>query len=182
MSEQHPLHDILNAKSIAFLGASNNPTTMGTVQMLNLISGGFEGRVYPVHPKEKEVLGLKAYEHVADLPETPELYVHRIGRTARAGAEGVAVSFCAGDERGLLKQIEHLTKCTISVEPTIDGFEPTDPIRRDLSRGRQNGGGGRNGYRPEPSDNLGQEANEQENRASQQGEGGSRQSKAPQHR
>ena len=82
-----------------------------------------------------------------DLPETPETYVHRIGRTARAGAEGVAVSFCAGDERGLLRQIEHLTKLTIAVEATINGFEPTDPISHSSSRGRQNGGGGRNGNR-----------------------------------
>ncbi|WP_246117865.1 DEAD/DEAH box helicase [Adhaeretor mobilis] len=89
-----------------------------------------------------------------DLPETPETYVHRIGRTARAGAEGVAVSFCAGDERGLLKQIERLTKRSIAVEPTIEGFEPTDPITQPAKRGQRgrSGGGGRgkpggNGYR-----------------------------------
>ncbi len=82
-----------------------------------------------------------------DLPETPETYVHRIGRTARAGAEGVAVSFCAGDERGLLKQIEHLIKRAITVEPTIDGFEPTDPIShgKQTSRGRRNSGSRSNG-------------------------------------
>lgn len=65
-----------------------------------------------------------------DLPETPETYVHRIGRTARAGAEGVAVSFCAGDERGLLKQIERLTKRSIDVEPTWEGFEPVEVASR----------------------------------------------------
>lgn len=80
-----------------------------------------------------------------DLPEVPETYIHRIGRTARAGAEGVAVSFCAGDERGLLKQIERLTKRPIAVEATIDGFEPTDPISHSPSRGRPNGGGRRGG-------------------------------------
>ena len=88
-----------------------------------------------------------------DLPETPETYVHRIGRTARAGAEGVAVSFCAGEERGLLKQIERLTKLVIAVEPTIDGFEPTDPIShgRQTSRGRVGNRGGaknRSGGKP----------------------------------
>ena len=82
-----------------------------------------------------------------DLPETPETYVHRIGRTARAGAEGVAVSFCAGDERGLLKQIERLTKHPIAVEETLDGFEPTDPIRH--SPARKQGGGGSRGRRPQ---------------------------------
>jgi ATP-dependent RNA helicase RhlE len=80
-----------------------------------------------------------------DLPETPETYVHRIGRTARAGAEGVAVSFCAGGERGLLKQIERLTKSTIAVEPTIDGFEPTDPISHGTGRGQRGGSNNRSG-------------------------------------
>ena len=88
-------------------------------------------------------LDIEDVSHIVnfDLPETPETYVHRIGRTARAGAEGVAVSFCAGDERGLLRQIECLTNLRIAVEPTIDGFEPTDPI----SHGRQKGGGNRGG-------------------------------------
>jgi ATP-dependent RNA helicase RhlE len=40
----------------------------------------------------------------------PEAYVHRIGRTARAGADGSAVAFCADDERGLLKDIEKVTR------------------------------------------------------------------------
>ncbi len=84
-----------------------------------------------------------------DLPETPETYVHRIGRTARAGAEGVAVSFCAGGERRLLKQIEQLTRVSIPVEPALEGFETTDPIPREDSgrrdsrgRGPRGGGGG----------------------------------------
>ena len=45
-----------------------------------------------------------------DLPNIPESYVHRIGRTARAGASGAAISFCAGDERPYLKDIEALIK------------------------------------------------------------------------
>ncbi len=50
-----------------------------------------------------------------DLPNVPETYVHRIGRTARAGASGVAVSFCDPDERGHLQAIERLTRKTIRV-------------------------------------------------------------------
>jgi len=50
-----------------------------------------------------------------DLPEVPEQYVHRIGRTARAGAEGQAAAFCAPDERGLLRDIERLTRQKIEV-------------------------------------------------------------------
>jgi ATP-dependent RNA helicase RhlE len=49
-----------------------------------------------------------------DLPLTPESYVHRIGRTARAGAEGVAISLCGSEERGLLRDIERLTRQSIA--------------------------------------------------------------------
>jgi ATP-dependent RNA helicase RhlE len=45
-----------------------------------------------------------------DLPDTPESYVHRIGRTGRAGASGEAISFCDPAERGLLRDIERLIK------------------------------------------------------------------------
>jgi ATP-dependent RNA helicase RhlE len=47
----------------------------------------------------------------------PETYVHRIGRTARAGAEGLAISFCSRDERPFLKDIEKLTKQQIASMP-----------------------------------------------------------------
>jgi ATP-dependent RNA helicase RhlE len=48
-----------------------------------------------------------------DLPYVAEAYVHRIGRTARAGAAGIAISLCADDERSLLKDIQRLTRQTI---------------------------------------------------------------------
>ena len=50
-----------------------------------------------------------------DLPEVPETYVHRIGRTGRAGAEGTAVSFCSAEEREYLQGIEKLIKKKIPV-------------------------------------------------------------------
>ncbi len=53
-----------------------------------------------------------------DLPNVPESYVHRIGRTARAGAEGIAVSFCDPTERTFLRDIERLTKRPLVV---VDG-------------------------------------------------------------
>jgi ATP-dependent RNA helicase RhlE len=52
-----------------------------------------------------------------ELPNVPEAYVHRIGRTARAGAEGVAISLCSDDERALLRDIQKVTRQTI---PTFD--------------------------------------------------------------
>jgi ATP-dependent RNA helicase RhlE len=50
-----------------------------------------------------------------ELPNEPESYVHRIGRTARAGATGVALSFCDAEERGLLRDIERLTRAPVKV-------------------------------------------------------------------
>ena len=65
----------MSPSSIAIVGASNNFHTMGTIQFLNLINSGYPGEVFPVHPKEKEVLGKKAYARVADLPYAPDLAV-----------------------------------------------------------------------------------------------------------
>jgi ATP-dependent RNA helicase RhlE len=48
-----------------------------------------------------------------DLPNIPESYVHRIGRTARAGADGIAISFCDGEERAFLRDIEKLIRMSI---------------------------------------------------------------------
>src|SRR5205085_10158875 len=49
-------------------------------------------------------------------------YVHRIGRTARAGREGVALSFCASDERDYLRDIQKLTKVTLGQVPLPEGL------------------------------------------------------------
>jgi ATP-dependent RNA helicase RhlE len=57
-----------------------------------------------------------------DLPDVPEQYVHRIGRTARAGAEGIAIAFCGPDERGNLRDIERTTRQKITVAPLPADF------------------------------------------------------------
>jgi ATP-dependent RNA helicase RhlE len=57
-----------------------------------------------------------------DLPNVSEQYVHRIGRTARAGAAGIAIAFCAEDERAYLKGIERLTKQRIEVVALPENF------------------------------------------------------------
>jgi superfamily II DNA/RNA helicase len=63
-----------------------------------------------------------------ELPNVPEDYVHRIGRTARAGAVGTAVAFCSDDERPYLRSIEKLTRLSV---PVI----PMPPTRRNASDG-----------------------------------------------
>ncbi len=71
-------------------------------------------------------IDVDAVSHVVnfDLPNVPESYVHRIGRTARAGAEGRAISLCDGEERTYLKSIEKLTRQII---PSEDRRDPNAP-------------------------------------------------------
>jgi ATP-dependent RNA helicase RhlE len=82
-----------------------------------------------------------------DLPNIPEDYVHRIGRTGRAGATGEAVSLVCVDEHDMLKDIEKLIKQTLPRE-VIPGFEPDlnarpQPVQlRSGGAGHRNGGGG----------------------------------------
>jgi ATP-dependent RNA helicase RhlE len=76
-----------------------------------------------------------------DLPMVAEDYVHRIGRTGRAGANGEAISLVATDEGGLLRAINRLLKQDIALEAKA-GFEPTSAMRMDLTppgRGRPTG-------------------------------------------
>jgi ATP-dependent RNA helicase RhlE len=81
-----------------------------------------------------------------DLPNVPEDYVHRIGRTGRAGATGEAVSLVCVDEHDMLKDIEKLIKQTLP-RAVIPGFEPDpnarpQPIQlRSGAPGHRNGGG-----------------------------------------
>ncbi|MGE0715537.1 MAG: DEAD/DEAH box helicase [Alphaproteobacteria bacterium] len=62
-----------------------------------------------------------------DLPHVPETYVHRIGRTARAGATGIAIAMCSGEERPLLRDIEKLTGQRVPVMPTPVGLPAGRP-------------------------------------------------------
>lgn len=73
--DKNPLYRIANPRSIVFFGASNNMSSMGTNLLASLQEIGFEGPIYPVHPKAKEVRNLQAYRSVADLPEAPDLAV-----------------------------------------------------------------------------------------------------------
>ena len=62
-----------------------------------------------------------------DLPDVPEVYIHRIGRTARAGAEGVAIAFCGPDEREELSAIERLIRMRIPVRSVPGGLARPAP-------------------------------------------------------
>lgn len=71
--EASPLYCIANPKSIAIFGASNSITSMGTSLLDSVLSLGFEGDIYPIHPKENRVQNLEAYRSVLDLPTVPDL-------------------------------------------------------------------------------------------------------------
>jgi ATP-dependent RNA helicase RhlE len=101
-------------------------------------------------------IDVDAVSHVVnfELPDVPEAYVHRIGRTARAGAEGIAISLCAPDERGLLRDIERLTRQALPLidsrtgaKTPIDANDDTRPERRQQQRPQ-------NGKRQRPAGNA----------------------------
>jgi len=76
-----------------------------------------------------------------ELPNVPEQYVHRIGRTARAGRDGVAIAFCAEDERAYLKDIQKTTGASLerlelpeNFRAVVEGVGPTKPPPRGQTR------------------------------------------------
>ncbi|MFD1342831.1 DEAD/DEAH box helicase, partial [Litorisediminicola beolgyonensis] len=78
-----------------------------------------------------------AYVINFDLPDTPDNYVHRIGRTARAGRSGEAIAFCAPDEADLLRQVQKVMKAEI---PVASGTPPTGASAAEPKRGKRRGG------------------------------------------
>jgi ATP-dependent RNA helicase RhlE len=79
-------------------------------------------------------IDIPAVSHVVnfDLPDVPEQYVHRIGRTARAGADGIAIAFCSPDERGNLRDIERTTRQRIPVAPLPTDFAASAEVLKRL--------------------------------------------------
>ncbi len=116
--EKSPLFRIANPRSIVFFGASNNIQAMGTNLLLSIQSLGYENPLYPVHLKETEVLGYKAYKSVLDLPETPDLAVivlptkvvnatlEACGKKGIRHAIVVSGGFREGGEEGIAREKE----------------------------------------------------------------------------
>ena len=63
------------ARSVAVVGASSNPAKLGHEILANIVSGGYEGEVYPVNPKADEILGLQVYPTVSEIPANLDLVV-----------------------------------------------------------------------------------------------------------
>jgi superfamily II DNA/RNA helicase len=101
-----------------------------------------------------------------DLPNVPETYVHRIGRTARAGAEGIAISLCDGEEVAFLRDIEKLIRTTIPMTDRRTHQGHSEPAterpahhrsngQRSGERGSRNNGSGHHGSGSRNSGNRG---------------------------
>jgi ATP-dependent RNA helicase RhlE len=76
-----------------------------------------------------------------DLPNIPESYVHRIGRTARAGADGIAISFCDQEEGAFLRDIERMIRMTIPATGERQAHRPAPQNAGNRNGGRQHNGG-----------------------------------------
>lgn len=85
-----------------------------------------------------------AYVINYDLPDTPDNYVHRIGRTARAGREGEAIAFCTADEAELLRDIQKVMKLEIPVASGTP-FQPSEAPKKSGGNRRRGGRGGARG-------------------------------------
>ena len=62
------LDNLFRPRGVAVIGASNNTFSIGNRVVKNLITHNFKGPIFPIHPKESEILGLKAYPSILDVP------------------------------------------------------------------------------------------------------------------
>jgi acetate---CoA ligase (ADP-forming) subunit alpha len=97
------LHRMFSPRSVAVIGAGATPDKVGHAIMDSLVTGGFPGTIYPIHPRHREILGCRVYKSLDELPEVPDLAVvalnqrATVGMTATLREMGVAgVSLIAG--------------------------------------------------------------------------------------
>ncbi len=103
------LDSIFKPKRIALIGVSNEPRSVGGITLKNLISGGYNGVVYPVNPKREAVFGIPCYPDIKSLPKTPDLVVimtsakfvpQIIDDCGEAGVNGVIIMSAGFKESG----------------------------------------------------------------------------------
>lgn len=75
---EHFLEYFFNPKSVAIVGATNNPFKMNFYITQNLVNIGFQGKVYPVNPREEKILGRKAFASLREIPEPVDLVVSAV--------------------------------------------------------------------------------------------------------
>jgi acetyl coenzyme A synthetase (ADP forming)-like protein len=80
------MNRIMRPDAVAVIGASSEEGKIGNSVMKNLINGGYQGKIYPINPSADEILGLKAYKNVADVPGEIDVAVFAIPAKFVAGA------------------------------------------------------------------------------------------------
>ncbi len=86
MKAKENLRAVLDPKSVAIVGASDNPNKIGGRPLLYLRSHGFRGRIYPINPNRAEVQGVKAFPELWALPDTPEAVIVAVADEAAVDA------------------------------------------------------------------------------------------------
>ncbi|MDF2998921.1 MAG: box helicase domain protein [Xanthobacteraceae bacterium] len=153
---KHGADRVVKGLSIAGINAEAIHGNKSQPQRERALAAFREGKVRVLVATDIAARGIDVpgVSHVVnyDLPNIPESYVHRIGRTARAGADGIAISFCDGEERAFLRDIERLIKISI---PSEDRRPPRGTVtpRAEVEVRSQDGRGQeRRGYDPRNSD------------------------------
>src|ERR1035437_8007540 len=108
-TSRRPLSPIFSPKSVAVIGATEKPGSVGRNILENLTKGGFPGVIYPVNPKRDTVLGVKAYPSITAVPEKPDLAViitppatvpGIVRDCGKAGVKGVVIISAGFKESG----------------------------------------------------------------------------------
>ncbi|MFO7580257.1 DEAD/DEAH box helicase [Nitrosomonas halophila] len=123
------LAQMLSRQGIAASAIHGDKNQQQRTQALNEFKQG-EAQVLVATDVAARGLDIEKLSHVInfELPGTPEDYVHRIGRTGRAGSKGKAISLVGEYETDLLANIEKLLKTKLEVAP-VDGFQPKPPVQ-----------------------------------------------------
>ena len=135
--------DFLNDKGIKSMALHGNKSQSARTQALAEFKTG-DLRALVATDIAARGIDIDELPHVVnyDIPNVPEDYVHRIGRTGRAGNSGEAVSLVCMDEEGFMHEIERFTKQQIPVR-MLDGFGPEEGERAEpIAMGRQTLWGG----------------------------------------
>src|SRR3712207_986707 len=125
--ERLPLDAIFRPETVAVIGASDRPGSVGRTVMWNLVSNPFGGTVYPVNARRQNVLGIKAYPSVSEIPERVDLAV--IAAPAPAVPQIMNECVEAGVEGAII----------ISAGFRETGPEGAELERRGLGGGRESG-------------------------------------------
>jgi len=107
----------LNRNSVRAEAIHGNKSQIARMKALKNFTDG-RARVLVATDVASRGIDIKGVTHVInfEMPNEPEAYVHRIGRTARAGTEGIAISFCDSEERSYLRSIERVIKTSIKID------------------------------------------------------------------